>query len=91
MGSGNVQCSVLAQAHLRHTDPRLTANTYTDERVLPVAAAIANLPWLESAPMVEPEALKMTGTDACDIAQRTRRTLARIIRRDYVEHDLRVR
>ena len=42
---------------------------FTDEQWV-LAAAIANLPWLASAPMVEAEALKMTGTAGCDIAQR---------------------
>ena len=68
----------LAQAHLRHTDPRLTANVYTDERALPVAAAITALPWLPTEPLQQPEAIRMTGT--CDdggaqrLAQRTQCT-----------------
>lgn len=36
----------LAQAHMRHTDPRLTAITYTDAAALPVADAIGRLPAL---------------------------------------------
>ncbi len=36
----------IAQSHLRHTDPRLTANIYTDESILPVAASLAALPYL---------------------------------------------
>jgi integrase len=39
----------IAQAHMRHTDPRLTAVTYTDETLLPVAATIGNLPHLPTA------------------------------------------
>ncbi|MBC7773383.1 MAG: tyrosine-type recombinase/integrase [Pyrinomonadaceae bacterium] len=36
----------IAQHHLRHTDPRLTACTYTDESLLPTAATISALPWV---------------------------------------------
>ncbi len=70
----------LGQAHLRHTDPRLTANVYTDERVLPVAAAIAALPWLPTEPVQEADAIRMTGTfdngeaQRAAPAQRARRT-----------------
>ena len=53
----------VAQAHLRHTDPRLTATTYTDEALLPTAAAIAELPSLPTEP---PKRLRATRT--CDIA-----------------------
>ncbi|CAN0309010.1 unnamed protein product [Ectocarpus fasciculatus] len=34
----------LAQAYLRHSDPRLTAVTYTDAEALPMAATIHRLP-----------------------------------------------
>ena len=34
----------IAQAHMRHTDPRLTAGAYTDESQLPIASAISGLP-----------------------------------------------
>ena len=33
-----------AQALMRHTDPRLTAAVYTDERLLPLAAELQNVP-----------------------------------------------
>ena len=33
-----------AQALMRHTDPRLTALVYTDERLLPLAAELQNVP-----------------------------------------------
>ncbi len=36
----------IAQAHMRHTDPRLTTGAYTDESLLPVAAEISRLPAL---------------------------------------------
>ncbi len=39
----------IAQHHLRHTDPRLTACTYTDESLLPTAATISALPWVANA------------------------------------------
>lgn len=34
----------VAQALMRHSDPRLTANTYTDEKVLPLAAELQGVP-----------------------------------------------
>ena len=37
-----------AQAAMRHSDPSLTANVYTDPRLLDVAGAIQKLPRLES-------------------------------------------
>ena len=33
-----------AQALMRHTDPRLTASVYTDEKLLPLAAELQNVP-----------------------------------------------
>ena len=33
-----------AQALMRHTDPRLTANVYTDEKLLPLAAELHSVP-----------------------------------------------
>ena len=53
----------IAQAHMRHSDPRLTAGVYTDETVLPVAAAVTALPWLPTEPGGSSEAIRMTGTD----------------------------
>lgn len=34
----------IAQALMRHTDPRLTAGVYTDEKLLPLAAELQNVP-----------------------------------------------
>ena len=34
------------QAHMRHTDPRLTDNTYMDESLLPIAQELATMPWI---------------------------------------------
>ncbi len=39
----------IAQAHMRHTDPRLTAGAYTDESLLPVASTISELPDLPTS------------------------------------------
>ncbi|MCH2062015.1 MAG: hypothetical protein MK183_15440 [Verrucomicrobiales bacterium] len=39
---------------MRHSDPRLTAVTYNDATLLPVAAAISELPSLEEAPIYSP-------------------------------------
>jgi len=33
-----------AQALMRHTDPRRTASVYTDEKLLPLAAELQNVP-----------------------------------------------
>jgi integrase len=44
----------IAQAHLRHTDPRLTAVVYTDESLLPVASTIGALPPLPTGPAAAP-------------------------------------
>jgi len=33
-----------AQALMRHADPRLTASLYTDEKLLPLAAELQNVP-----------------------------------------------
>ena len=65
----------IAQSHLRHTDPRLTAGTYTDERLLPMAGAISALPHLPThAPGPPSEPLRATGTDGAQLgAQRTGR------------------
>lgn len=37
------------QSHMRHTDPRLTDNTYMDERLLPVAQELATVPAIPTA------------------------------------------
>ena len=44
------------QAHMRHTDPRLTEVTYMDPKLLPVAAEIASMPWI---PEVDSQADKV--------------------------------
>lgn len=38
-----------AQAIMRHSDPRLTANVYTDEKILPLAAELVNVPAIPMA------------------------------------------
>ena len=45
----------LAQAHLRHSDPRLTAMTYTDAEALPMAATIGKLPRITSEEISDKE------------------------------------
>lgn len=54
------------QAHMRHTDPRLTDNTYMDETLLPVADELFTLPWIPEMAAKVPDAihLKKTSTDA---------------------------
>ena len=52
----------MAQAHLRHKDPRLTAGTYTDETLLPTAEAISSLPWLPTVGPSREESAIATGT-----------------------------
>ena len=74
----------LAQAHLRHTDPRLTAVTYTDEKLLPVAAVIADLPALPVQPVLQPAALRMTGTAGGDSRQELSAALMQRARRPNV-------
>ncbi len=37
------------QSHMRHTDPRLTEGTYIDERLLPIAAELAEIPYISVA------------------------------------------
>ena len=52
----------VAQAHMRHADPRLTAGAYTDEALLPVAAAIVGLPAVPTKPTEPAESLRATGS-----------------------------
>ena len=40
---------------MRHSDPRLTANIYTDVTQLPTYEAVKNLPWVEKEIKPEPE------------------------------------
>ena len=53
------------QAHLRHTDPRLTEVTYMDESLLPIAAELAKVPAIPKPKDTDPSVipLRMTGTD----------------------------
>jgi hypothetical protein len=53
------------QAHMRHTDPRLTENTYMDEGLLPIAAELGKLPPIPRPHDPGRTALPMqaTGTD----------------------------
>ncbi len=40
----------IAQALMRHTDPRLTASVYTDEKLLPLVAELQKVPEIPSQP-----------------------------------------
>jgi hypothetical protein len=53
-----------AQAAMRHSKPDLTANVYTDPKLLDVAAALNALPLLPLAPRPDRQAMKATGTDS---------------------------
>ena len=50
------------QAAMRHSDPKLTANVYTDPRLLDVGQAVNHLPPMEPT-RAESEAMAATGTD----------------------------
>jgi len=52
---------VIAQRIMRHRDIRLTAENYTDEGLLPLAASMRSLPSLIG--IADPMELKATGTD----------------------------
>ncbi len=53
------------QAHMRHTDPRLTEGTYMDESLLPVAEELSKVPAIPSSDEPAPAAIpfRATGTD----------------------------
>jgi hypothetical protein len=50
-----------AESHMRHTDPRLTEGTYIDERLLPVAAELAEIPYI---PVADAGGCTNAGTNA---------------------------
>ncbi len=53
----------LAQELMRHSDPRLTANIYTDVTCLPTFEAVNELPWLgEERGMTQPQSPENHGT-----------------------------
>jgi len=52
-----------AQALMRHTDPRLTALVYTDERLLPLAAELQNVPAIPLKEEGGAIGLSATGTE----------------------------
>jgi Phage integrase family len=55
-----------AQTAMRHSDPKLTANVYTDPKLLDVEGALDALPILalDIGPNAERESVRATGTDA---------------------------
>ncbi len=64
LGRGGVPLRT-AQAAMRHSDPRLTANVYTDPKLLDVEGALDALPTLalNAGPTGERESVRATGTD----------------------------
>ncbi len=61
-----------AQAAMRHSDPRLTANVYTDPKLLDVRGAVESLPNLpvDGRAPLDSEALPATGTDGAGLKGR---------------------
>jgi len=57
-----------AQAAMRHSKPDLTANVYTDPKLLDVAGALNALPTLSLDPTVERQKAKATGTENADVS-----------------------
>jgi integrase len=64
LGRGGVPLRTV-QAAMRHSDPKLTANVYTDPKLLDVRGALDALPRLplEAGPMAESQRAQETGTD----------------------------
>ena len=79
MASKNVSQRI-TQAHLRHTDPRLTAGIYTDEHLLPIAGEIARLPALPTVRQDDPQRMRVTGT--YDLAAPQQRAQAKTMQND---------
>lgn len=52
----------LAQELMRHSDPRLTANIYTDTTCLPTFDAVKSLPWLTEETKKQPTSAASFGT-----------------------------
>ena len=52
----------LAQELMRHSDPRLTANIYTDVTMLPTFDAVQALPWLNQKDQKSPTPSDEKGT-----------------------------
>jgi integrase len=69
LGRGGVPLRT-AQAAMRHSDPKLTANVYTDPKLLDVQGALDALPSLrlDAGPTAELERARATGTDPCAVA-----------------------
>ncbi len=65
LGKGGVPLRT-TQTAMRHSDPKLTANVYTDPKLLDVHGALDALPSLPlgEGPTVERERARATGTDA---------------------------
>ena len=48
------------QALMRHTDPRLTAGVYTDEKLLPLASELSNVPAIPTSQPAAPRAAELS-------------------------------
>ena len=74
-----------AQAIMRHTDPRLTACVYTDEKLLPLAAELCGVPSIPTsdsepapdAPAADNDLLKMVAS----LSDAQKRTLLKLLSR----------
>jgi integrase len=68
LGRGGVSLRT-AQAAMRHSDPKLTANVYTDPKLLDVHGALDALPSLplDAGPGADRERVRATGTDTYDV------------------------
>ena len=71
-----------AQALMRHTDPRLTAAVYTDERLLPLAAELHNVPGLpDGGASVDQQGGADVGSQIPGLSAAERQTLLRELTR----------
>ena len=84
------------QSHMGHTVPRLTENTYMDERLLPVAkelAAVPSIPQVKNAKMHSDESVEATSpcntgaTDATDMHRKTVALMLELTASDNATHE----
>ena len=72
-----------AQALMRHSDPRLTASVYTDERLLPLAAELGSVPAI-SGSGGEQEAMPALKTFVAELSPGQRDALLGMLRQTRV-------
>ena len=75
-----------AQALMRHTDPRLTAGVYTDEKLLPLAAELLNVPSIPTGQPASPRVAELPAERdlqslVADLTPSQKQTLAQMLRR----------